>query len=231
MKWLYKYLLKPILFRQEPEIVHDFMVRFGAWLGRYAFGRWFTAIFFDYKNPALEQKIFGLNFINPIGLAAGFDKNAELTSILQAVGFGFAEVGSITGVTCAGNPKPRLWRLPKSRGLVVYYGLKNDGCEIIAKKLQTKKFAFPVGVSVAMTNCQENLILENGIKDFAKAFKTMEPIADYLTVNISCPNTIGGQPFIEPQNLAALFLTLDKIPTVKPIFIKLSPDLVREQLD
>ncbi|MEK7586572.1 MAG: quinone-dependent dihydroorotate dehydrogenase, partial [Patescibacteria group bacterium] len=148
-----------------------------------------------------------------------------------AVGFGFAEVGSITGEPCAGNPKPRLWRLPQSRALVVYYGLKNDGCEVVAKKLRNKKFAFPLGVSVAMTNCQENSVLENGIKDFAKAFKVMEPMADYLTVNISCPNTAGGQPFTEPKNLEALFLALDKISTVKPIFIKFSPDLSCEQLD
>jgi dihydroorotate dehydrogenase len=249
---LYVGVLKPIFFLNDPEKTHDLMTRAGIFLGRISAGRAVTRSFLDYQNGILAQDIFGLSFKNPIGLSAGFDKNAELTDILPSVGFGFAEVGSITGEKCAGNPKPRLWRLPKSKSLAVHYGLKNDGCEAIAARLQKKlaeklernflgkkldkksgdqTFGIPIGMSVAMTNARENMTAENAIKDFAKAFRIMEPLADYLTVNISCPNVEGGMPFVVAAKLDRLFDTLDLIPTAKPVFIKLSPDLSRTELD
>lgn len=227
----YGHLLKPVFFRSDPEFVHDQMTKVGKWLGSHPFGRKFTGKLFGYKDPVLEQRIFNIHFENPIGLSAGFDKNAELTDILPAVGFGFAEVGSITGAPCAGNPKPRLWRLPKSKGLAVYYGLKNDGCEAIAEKLKWKTFAIPIGMSVAMTNCFANLNLLNAIKDYAKAFRVLEPLGSYITVNVSCPNTENGQPFLQPANFNRLFDVLDQIPTSKPVFIKLSPDLDEPHID
>lgn len=228
---LYAHVLKPVFFKRDPEDVHDRMTKVGVRLGKSSFGKTLTASFFNYQNPILEQDILGIHFKNPIGLSAGFDKNAELTDILPSVGFGFAEVGSITGERCEGNAKPRLWRMPKSRSLLVYYGLKNNGCEIISAQLKNKKFEIPIGTSVAMTNCQDNLVLKNAVKDFAKAFKVMEPIASYITVNISCPNTEGGQPFITPCKLDYLFDIIDEISTQKPIFIKLSPDMSTVELD
>ncbi|MEK7095087.1 MAG: quinone-dependent dihydroorotate dehydrogenase [Patescibacteria group bacterium] len=228
---LYKMILKPVFFKYDPEQVHDRMVKFGSFLGKSAIGRWKTSLFFDYQNRILNQHILGIDFKNPIGLSAGFDKNAELTDILPSVGFGFAEVGSITGEECQGNPKPRLWRLPESKSLVVHYGLKNDGAEKIAERLRHKKFKIPIGISVAMTNCSANLDLENAVKDFEKAFKIMEPYASYITVNISCPNTQGGQTFMAPEKLDYLFNTLDTIVTTKPVFVKLSPDMSMVDVD
>lgn len=228
---LYKQVLKPVFFKRDPEVVHDKMVRAGKVLGRHSATRWITKQFFGYSNPILAQEVLGVHFKNPIGLSAGFDKNAELVDILPSVGFGFAEVGSITGEICEGNAKPRLWRLPKSHGLVVYYGLKNDGCEVIAERLSGKKYQIPIGVSVAMTNCEATADIDVGIKDFAKAFTIMERHGSYITINISCPNTVSGQPFIDPGNLEKLLATLDAIPTEKPIFIKLSPDLTEINLD
>jgi len=232
---LYVAVLKPIFFLQDPEKVHDYMTHIGARLGSHSWSRVITRGLFDYKNKKLSQDILGIHFGNPIGLSAGFDKNAEMIDILPSVGFGFAEVGSITGERCEGNPKPRLWRLPKSESLVVWYGLKNDGCEAISKRLEEKldgkHFDIPVGMSVAMTNCAENLVLENAIKDFAKAFRVMEPVSDYITVNISCPNAQGGQPFVDAQKLDLLFNELDKVPTKKSVFIKLSPDLSYDGFD
>lgn len=228
---IYAYVLKPIFFRNDPELIHDQMTKIGRFLGSHFFGKILTKELFFYKSPLLEQKILGINFKNPIGLSAGFDKNAELTDILPSVGFGFAEVGSITGDPCAGNPKPRLWRLPKSKSLAVYYGLKNNGAEIIAKNLKYKKFDIPIGVSVAATNSKKNKDVRKAVEDFAKAFREMEPFASYITVNISCPNTETGQPFIKPYNFDYLFDILDEIPTSKPIFIKLSPDLNDTELD
>jgi dihydroorotate dehydrogenase len=228
---IYIYFCKPIFFRNDPEVIHDFMTKIGVQLGRSSFGQKFTQFLFDYKNPSLEQNILGINFVNPIGLSAGFDKNAQLTDILPSVGFGFAEMGSITGYPCLGNSKPRLWRLLKSKSLLVYYGLKNDGSEIISKRLQGKNFKIPIGISVAMTNCEENLNLKKAVQDFTKAFKTMESSGSYITINISCPNTSGGQPFLVPHNLDYLLDILDEVPTKKPIFIKLSPDLQKSELD
>lgn len=228
---IYKAILKPIFFRFDPEDVHDYMTRVGTFLGRYALTRAVTGWLFDFRDVRLSQTIHGIEFANPIGLAAGFDKNAELTQILPAVGFGFAELGSITGEPCSGNPQPRLWRLPRSRSLVVYYGLKNDGCEAIAAQLAGRKFRIPYGVSVAFTNCAENMDTARAVTDYAKAFRTMESCGAYVTVNVSCPNTQGGSPFMQPTELEKLLSELDKIPTQKPVFIKLSPDISTEQLD
>ena len=228
---LYKGVFKPIFFRRDPETIHDWTIKFGQKFGRHYFLRKVTEILFNYRNEILAQEILGINFGNPIGLAAGFDKNAELTKIIPKIGFGFMEIGSVTGNPCAGNKKPRLWRLPKSRSLAVYYGLKNDGCEKIAERLKNKKFNIPVGISVAMTNCKENLDIETAIKDYEKAFGATESAADYLTVNISCPNAEGGQPFLEAEKLERLMNVLDAIPTKKPVFIKLSPDLSHNELN
>ena len=231
----YAHVLKPLFFRSDPEAIHDRMTKVGARLGRHSWGRAITGGLFDYQNDMLRQNILGLEFKNPIGLSAGFDKNAELTDILPSVGFGFAEAGSITGESCEGNPKPRLWRLPASQSLVVYYGLKNDGCEAIAARLKDKHarrpFAIPVGISVAMTNCSANLETGHAVADFVKAFRVMEPYASYITVNVSCPNIQAGKPFTEPDKLERLLSALDPIPTTKPVFIKLSPDLSHAEID
>lgn len=227
----YRLFLKPLLFLFDPEDVHDRMVSFGAALGRSRPLRFLTRAVFGYADAALEQKILGMEFKNPLCLAAGFDKNAELTDILPSVGFAAEEVGSITGEMCPGNPKPRLWRLKKSQGLLVYYGLKNNGAAEISGRLSKKRFGNIIGTSVAMTNNRENMNIENAIGDYVKAFNFFTDIGDYFTVNISCPNTEGGQPFVEPENLDKLLASLDPIPTRKPVFVKLSPDLSTDAVD
>lgn len=227
----YKYLLKPIFFHFDPEDVHDHMINTGKFFGRFSLTRKLFSFTFNYKNSTLNQNILGLNFINPIGLSAGFDKNAELTQILPSIGFGFIEVGSITGEPCPGNPKPRLWRLPLSKSLIVYYGLKNEGAEIISKRLKNKKHTIPLGVNIAMTNCQNNINIENAIQDYKKAFEIMKDSAGYITINISCPNTLSNQPFTDNKNLDNLLKVIDKVETIKPIFVKISPDLKHEDID
>ncbi len=230
-KTLYKRLLKPILFLFDPEVIHDLFLKIGKLLGAFALTRWKTKLLYNYSNPALQEEILGLSFKNPIGLAAGFDKNAELTKILPAVGFGFQEVGSITGRSCPGNPKPRLWRLPKSRGLIVYYGLKNDGCKAIAKRLAGKHFDYPLGTSIAKTNDARTVTEEQGVKDYAHAFEALKDIGDFFVVNISCPNAFGGEPFAEPHRLELLLDRLDQIPTKKPVLLKFAVDLSIDEVD
>ncbi len=227
----YAHILKPILFKFDPEKIHDLFVMMGEWFGRHRFSRNMTAKFFKYSHPMLNQNIYGINFPNPVGLAGGFDKDARLTQILPSVGFGYEEVGSITGEPCAGNSGKRLWRLQESKSIRVHYGLKNEGCEKIALRLSTQRFQFPIGINIAKTNCAETSDDEAGIKDYAKAFEVCTNLGDYFTVNISCPNAFGGQPFTDPDKLDALMTRLDKINTEKPVFLKLSADLTHEQID
>jgi dihydroorotate dehydrogenase len=242
----YKFIFKPYFFIQDPEQVHDHMISLGKVLGQFRLTQFLTKIAFNYQDKILETNLAGLKLKNPIGLAAGFDKDAEITNILPAVGFGLVEVGSITGKVCAGNLKPRLWRLPKSKSLVVYYGLKNKGCEEIVGRLKESKekkidknFEIPVGFSVAMTNIPENADIENAINDYAQAFEKVSEIADYITINISCPNITCGEEklFLVPENLEKLLMRLDQIMLSqsekfeKPIFVKLSPDLELNVVD
>lgn len=227
----YRAVMKPILFRRDPEEVHDRITKFGEFLGRSSLGRKATKSLFYYSHPMLEQDILGIKFKNPIGLAGGFDKDAKLTDILPSVGFGFMEVGSITGEPCEGNPKPRLWRLKKSKGLVVYYGLKNEGCEKIRERLKVKNFSIPLGTNIAKTNNEKTVDTEAGIDDYAKAFKQFSSTGDYFTVNISCPNTFGGQPFTDHKRLDLLLARIDEIQTKKPVFLKLSPDLSEDEVE
>ena len=230
-RFLYKAIFQKIFFQVDPEVVHDRILKVGRVLGGNAPTRKLTSFLFSYSNKRLEQTILGVRYSNPIGLAAGFDKEAELTNILPAVGFGHAEVGSITGEPCKGNPKPRLWRLKKSKGLVVYYGLKNEGCEKISRRLKSKKFSIPIGTSIAKTNNKETVGLERGIADYVKAYKKFTTVGSYFTINISCPNTFGGEPFTDARRLDKLLHEIDKIPTKKPVFLKISPDLSKYEVD
>jgi dihydroorotate dehydrogenase len=200
-------------------------------LGKYEFTQKLTTLTFDYKNPVLDQKISGIKFENPVGLAAGFDKNAWLIDILPFVGFGFMEVGSITGEKCRGNEKPRLWRLINSKALMVNYGLTNNGAEKISRRLKDKKFHFPVGINIAKTNNKATVQLKKGIADYVKTAETFKNIGDYMTINLSCPNSFGGQDFQKKSRLEKLLTEIKKLKLKKPIFLKIAPDLSEKQLD
>ena len=232
-RFSYKYFLKEIFFLQDPENVHDRMVKIGSFLGKFSLLRFKIRLMFYYEDPSLKQKICGLDFQNPIGLAAGFDKDARLTQILPEVGFGFEEVGSITGEPCAGNPRPWIWRLVKSRSLVINYGLKNEGCEKISQRLRGTKFKFPVGISIAKTNSPETVDEIKGIQDYKKVYDVFEnaKVGQYFTVNISCPNAFGGEPFSDPQKLDKLLSALSKYGWSRPVFIKMPSELTENELD
>ncbi len=230
-RFLYKNIAKPIFFRIYPEKVHKSVTLLGKFLGSNFVTRYITSILFNYSDKKLEQEILGINFKNPIGLAAGFDKNANLTEILPSIGFGYAEIGSITGYPCNGNSKPRLWRLKKSEGLIVYYGLPNPGCNKIAKKLENKKFKIPIGISIAKTNNKQTVSKDSGIKDYVKAFSILKDVGSYITINISCPNAFGGQPFTKPEDLDELLINIEEQSFQKPVFLKLSPDLSIKEID
>jgi len=231
--WLYKKVLKPIFFSFDPERVHNGAIALGIILGSNCLFRKTTALFFGFSDKSLEQNIAGLDFKNPVGLAAGFDKDARIVGITPAVGFGFTEVGSITGEPCPGNPRPRLWRLPKSRSIIVNYGLNNSGAEAVAGRLAGKKClgAIPLGVSIAKTNSCKIVGIEKEVGDYLKVARAFANIGDYLTVNISCPNTYGGQPFTELERLNRLLSEIDNLGLQKPVFLKLPPDISLDLVD
>lgn len=227
---LYRRILKPILFAFDPENVHDQFVNIGELLGDNAATRLITRAMFYFSHPSLATTVAGIRFENPVGLGAGFDKNARLCGILPDVGFGFAELGSFTGKPCAGNPRPRLWRLPKSKALAVYYGLKNDGADAISERMRSAQMRFPVGISAAKTNNKETADPDVAITDYCHVIDRFRGIGDYFAVNISCPNAFGGETFTHPDLLDRLLTAVDARAD-KPVFLKLAADLSEHQLD
>ena len=230
-RFVYQHFLKPWFFRRDPEMVHDQMCRLGHRLGRFHAGRTCLSTLMVYRHPMLEQTVCGIRFKNPVGLTAGFDKNAELTQVIPSVGFGFEVVGSVTARPCEGNPKPRLWRLPKSKGLVVYYGLKNDGADQIQRRLRDQSFEIPIGISVAKTNDAASVGVNEGINDYIQSLKVLSQTGDFIVINVSCPNAYGGETFVDPDLLERLLSRVDQLQLTKPLFLKLPVDLTTKQLD
>ncbi len=227
----YRHLIKKLFFLFDPETVHDWVGKIGFLAGQSKILTALTKQSFSYTHPALEQTLLGIRFNNPIGLAAGFDKDAKLTQILPSVGFGFEEVGSLTALPYQGNQPPRLWRLPEQQTLRVNYGLKNFGAPAIYQFLKPLTFTFPVGISLAKTNSPTTSNVANGIRDYLTSYHIFHDLGHYITINISCPNTCEEKPiFAEPENLTLLLTEIFKLPKPKPVFIKLSPDLPEAQL-
>ena len=222
-------MIKPVFFKMDPEQVHERMTFLGTQLGNSRVGRATVRGLCYFKHPLLNLTVAGINFDNPIGLAAGFDKNARLHKILPEVGFGFAELGSITGEPCAGNPRPRLFRLQQEKSILVNYGLYNEGCETISKRLANVKFKIPIGFSVAKTN-NPALGLEEGIQDYQKAYKHLHGLGSYTTINVSCPNTSDGITYQDPHKLTQLLASLNKEKHIKPIFLKIKSDFTNTEL-
>lgn len=226
--YIYKRMLKPVLFKFDPEFVHDRFTNVGVLLGSNPITRGITSFYLKYSNKILEQEVLGIQFKNPVGLSAGFDKNAQLLKIIPSVGFGHMEVGSVTAESYEGNEKPRLKRLPKSKALVVYYGLKNIGVDKIIERLQKIRHTdFKYSVSIAKTNCLKTASEDAGIEDYAISLEKLSKanLGDFYTINISCPNTFGGEPFTTPKLLNKLLVRLDRVKHDKPVFIKMPINL------
>ena len=201
------------------------MVAFGEFLGSFGLGRFLLGLIYSYRGPDISKTVDGIVYKTPILLSAGFDYNGRLTKILPSLSFGGVEVGSVTAKPCAGNPKPRLTRLPLSKSILVNKGLKNDGVDIVLARLQKKKKIkdFVIGLSVARTNQKEASTVETGIADYLYSLKKIveSNFGDYYTINISCPNTFNGEPFTTPELLEKLFIEIDKIPRTRPLYIKM----------
>ncbi len=222
--FLYTRLVRPVFFLIDPERIHNIMLSFGSFLGTFSFTRKMVALLFSYSNPILKQRIAGIDFENPVGLSAGFDKNGEILDIAPSVGFGYTQVGTVTWHSYKGNEGSRLVRLKKSQGLVVNYGLKNDGIHIIEKRISSRfQKKFPIGLSIGKTNSVETSEIDSGIEDYALSLRYAidTGCADFYTINISCPNILQVNHFIEPAPLRLLLEQLFQLTPQKPLFIKM----------
>lgn len=183
---------------------------------------------YQYAHPSLHQEIFGKTFANPVGLAAGFDKNARMIPFFQKAGCGFVEVGSVSALKSKGNKKPRAFRLPDDEALINRMGLNNVGAASVQPRLQKHagQNAFPVGVNIAKTHSPK-IMGDAAVDDFCKSFRLLAPHADYVALNVSCPNTEEGKTFEDPnsldQLLAAIMKERDAMARRVPILVKISP--------
>lgn len=214
--------LKPLLFKMQPETAHylgEYFLRIANSTPSF-FNRWIEKHFVD--DEALHQELFNRTFLNPVGLAAGMDKNATMIPGMMSMGFGFTEVGTITPQPQAGNPKPRMWRHVEEESLQNAMGFNNDGMKKVKKRL-LKRFPFttPIGVNIG----KNKITPENeAVNDYTLLLETFHEVADYLVINISSPNTPGLRDLQNETFIKELFVKATAI-TKKPILLKIAPDM------
>lgn len=188
--------------------------------------------FFTYRHPRLEREVFGLKFPNPVGLAAGFDKDGKLINMWGNLGFGFIEIGTVTPLPQDGNPQPRLFRLPKDQAVINRMGFNNQGLEALVGRLKKKNGRLIIGGNIGKNKLTPN---EEAISDYEKCFEALYPHVDYFVVNVSSPNTPNLRELQEKEPLQKLLqhiqsLNLSK-EKPKPVLLKIAPDLSDGQLD
>lgn len=227
----YQNIFKPIAFRIDPELVHERITYLGESLENQ---EGLLTSLFSYQHPNLEKEVLGIKFVNPIGLAAGFDYDGQLARVMKYIGFGFNTVGTVTAKPYVGNPRPRLARLPKSRSLLVNKGFKSEGAKKVAKRLDKKNLqSHPVGVSIGSTNSPEVNSISKAIDDYLISFEIFKKkkYLKYLELNISCPNTLMPEPFTDPKNFKKLTSALKKSKVDKPIFVKMPNEIDQKKSD
>lgn len=214
----YERLLRPILFRMDPERVHNvalWAIARGLIRGKLL------------VDPRLERTVAGIRFPNPLGLAAGFDKNGVALDRWKEMGFGFAEAGTATWLAQPGNPKPRLFRLPEDRAVINRFGFNNSGAAELANRLRAAQPGIPIGINIGKSKAAP---LEQAIQDYEQSFSALKHLGDYFVVNVSSPNTPGLRTLQEKGPLTELLSTLRKLDGNTPLFVKVSPDLSNEDL-
>ncbi len=227
----YQRFLKPLFFQFDPEVVHETIVGIGEAVGGNAVAKIFLEKSLSFKDARLERKLAGLNFPNPIGLAAGFDYDGRCAAVLKSVGFGFNTVGTVTAKPYGGNPKPRLGRLPKSKSLFVNKGFKNEGVKAINQRLSQKDLdGVTLGISVGATNIPEVNTVSKAIDDYLFTFDYLKnkKYVKYFELNISCPNTAMPESFTTPKNFEKL---VKSIRVNKPIFVKMPNEITPQNID
>ncbi len=232
-------LIKPLLFRFDPEKVHYFVTRNLKRFNRMPGGSGISRMIWDFRDKRLEKEGFGLKFRNPVGLAAGFDKNAEVISEMANLGFGFVEVGTVTPMPQPGNDKPRMFRLPADEALINRMGFNNKGMDVVAENIAAYRRnarhaqqGLIIGGNIGKNKVTPN---EDAVNDYIKCFDRLFDVVDYFVVNVSSPNTPGLRALQEKEPLMNILNTLQqrnsKNGISRPILLKIAPDLTNEQLD
>lgn len=230
---MYK-LIKPLLFSMDPETAHHTVSSALQSFCKIWGGRQFLRAVYGFDDPSLEREVFGLKFKNPIGLAAGFDKNAEYAGELGALGFGFVEIGTVTPRPQQGNDRPRLFRLVDDRALINRMGFNNQGVDVAAARLSQLKDrrGLIIGGNIGKNKLTPN---EEAVSDYIKCFDALFDVVDYFVVNVSSPNTPGLRALQEKGPLKNILNTLQqrnrKGDVSRPILLKIAPDLTDDQLD
>ncbi|GHT81823.1 dihydroorotate dehydrogenase 2 [Actinomycetota bacterium] len=229
--WAYKYFFKPLMFRfSTADGAHTNMIKFSKWAGNNGFFAWFIKYSMKFESPMLSlelDRFGGLEFKNPLGLGAGFDKNAVTAKVMERLGFGYAAFGSATARECPGNPRPWFHRLPDAKSMMVYVGLANEGIEGVAKVVGAaydESKTLKVGQSIARTNDSLAADVKEGIQDYVTSLKELAGRTAFVEVNISCPNTFKGEPYTTPERLDNLLKELDKVKHPQPITLKMPSD-------
>ena len=229
---MYKHILKPIFFLFAPEKAHHIVTDAFKLLMLIPGVKRITEALFVVKDMRLERELFGIKFPNPVGLAAGFDKQASFYEEFASLGFGFIEVGTITPKGQPGNPQPRMFRLPKDEGLINRMGFNNLGLEVARKQLEGRDRSFIIGGNIGKNKETPN---ENALDDYLECFHQLHDLVDYFVVNVSSPNTPGLRELQDKEPLLRILNALKsentKLQSPKPILLKIAPDLTDSQLD
>ncbi|AOM76271.1 quinone-dependent dihydroorotate dehydrogenase [Pedobacter steynii] len=229
-------LIKPLFFQFDPEKVHHFVVKQLNWFhNHFPLGKTVLRSSFDVNIKGLEREVFGIKFRNPVGLAAGFDKNGEYIEALSNLGFGFIEVGTVTPLPQPGNDKPRMFRLQEDEAIINRMGFNNKGVDTLAERLRLlkdKDKTIVIGGNIGKNKSTPN---EEAVNDYIKCFDRLFDVVDYFVVNVSSPNTPGLRELQEKEPLMHLLNTLQQRnqthEVCRPILLKIAPDLTDEQLD
>lgn len=227
---MYKSLLRPLLFKFDPEEVHHFTFSLIKATQKVPGMRSLIQSIYQVNDKRLEREVFGLKFKNPVGLAAGLDKDAKIYNELDAFGFGFIEIGTITPKPQDGNPKKRLFRLKEDQGIINRMGFNNGGIELAVQRLKKNKGVL-IGGNIGKNKVTPN---EEAVNDYTICFEALYPYVDYFVVNVSSPNTPNLRALQDKEPLMELLSTLQSKnllkPKAKPILLKIAPDLTDDQL-
>jgi dihydroorotate dehydrogenase len=221
----YRMLVRPLLMQLDPETAHERALRIANALGRSKVARDALETLFCVEDRRLQQTVFGVEFPNPVGLAAGYDKNAAGIEIWPSLGFGFVEIGSVTSRPQGGNPPPRLYRLVEQRALINRMGFNNDGGDAIARRVANLPHRIPIGVNVGKIR---GVDLAHAAESYGAAMERFRGRADFFVLNVSSPNTPGLRKLQDREHLNDLLAGVQKD---APVLVKIAPDLTFEQLD
>jgi dihydroorotate dehydrogenase len=229
---VYKFLIKPLLFLKKPEDAHHLTFDLTKFTFNLPLVKYLIRSIFHLEDPRLEREVFGLKFKNPVGLAAGFDKDAKLIDEMAMLGFGFIEIGTLTPKPQEGNPQPRLFRLPEDEALINRMGFNNGGVAAAVQRLKKRTSDVIVGGNIGKNKVTPN---EQAVDDYLYCLEALHPYVDYFVVNVSSPNTPNLRDLQEKEPLKQLLSAVKEAnnlkPQPKPILLKIAPDLTDGQLD